>query len=162
MTFRYLILIIVLLSNSIIAHAEYTQCKSDDDCKSMGSAAYCRPQRIGCPGKEATSTCVIQVCDKGPEATRMADFVKSCKVDGDCQVILHKCHCMYCARPEDERTGIASAVNKMYATDLDKRAKCSVEEKKICAAAGACAQIGTSVPVCQDNVCRIRFEPRKK
>lgn len=136
------------------------QCRTDEDCVAKKLGVRCVPQKTGCPGKEAHSTCVYMKCDPNPAPTKFTDDTKKCEKDSDCGLIVLKCLCMYCARPDDVKDRIADAINRKY-LDLQKDYACSSQEQQKCATAGPCAEAGKSVPVCVNSACTLKFEPRK-
>jgi hypothetical protein len=165
--FRVLTLILLIQLGSTSAFAEYFECKMDSDCQKAGATFRCLPQKTGCPGHESDSTCVIHICrDDQTQHEQLGKLPqqaqRACIHDSDCKVVQLRCSCMYCARPDDLQKGIVDAVNKKFASEFADLSKCSAAEVKGCSMAGACANFGKSIPVCQDHVCAVVFKSNFK
>ena len=103
-------------------------------------------------------TLVFFNCLAWAGVSSIAEQHRTCKEDKDCDLIVLGCHCMYCARPEDLKNGVVDSVNNQFSSQFADLAKCSATAMRSCATAGACANFGKSIPVCQKQKCTIVFK----
>jgi hypothetical protein len=155
-----LVLLTAFFMSPFSAQALATTCRNDGDCQKGSAVAHCETQKAPCPGHEAVSTCATLTCVPGLRSTKFPEFVKKCDRDADCEIIHLKCECMYCARADDLKAGVADALNKQYVADLAKDFQCTAEQTKNCAMAGACAVSGTTIPVCREHSCTLAYKAK--
>ena len=95
-----------------------------------------------------------------PSSRTILDSHRSCVTDEDCTVVLLNCTCMHCPREGDLQEKVIDAVNKTFTEQFSVLSKCTTEQMRRCATAGACAMMGTSIPKCVNKSCTAVFVPR--
>jgi hypothetical protein len=101
--------------------------------------------------------CAAPLAKAAPKAVK--EEHRACVADADCEVVNFHCLCMYCARPNDVKNGVADAVNRAHVKTY--AAPCSAEDHKGCATAGPCAASHTAQAKCVAKKCALVIEPRK-
>lgn len=141
------------------ASAAELHCAADADCAGLGAAYQCVAQKTACAEHPESSTCVERLCRKKPGGP-VKDADRACRKDSDCGIVLLRCQCLYCARPDDFLAGLVAAVNKKRAKAYASLGMCSEAQQRQCAMAGACAMTGTSEAKCLARSCVVEYVSR--